>query len=246
MMGPQFHRAALALIFAAGVGAIMATSYIPEKYITELAISPQNRCAGSDVRVSWTTNKPTGLSVEINNVPYRLGNIGEYTVPAEIFDATDSSTRLKFSLPDGPRDYWSAKWVQTYGEAAPMQTKLLETDSSGFEYSFRFEPETWDSRFLVSGVTIVSTPEILCTAPDGQASWNIKKDGQNVATASNVSGSITEFYVPVSAVGKWYFISTSSPQAPICKAPPGTAQCENCRRMDVKFHLTCSEKEPRS
>lgn len=230
-----FRRVALAVVFAAGVVSIMATSYPPDHYFEETNIQPALRCPGANVVLGWRLNEPAPVSVTVDDQEFRMaGHDTKLTLSASIFDRTDSPTGIVLRVDRPDFDYPEKYDIRTLRHESWVSTSAFQTGDTGF--TLNQGSGVWDHRIEVRGLEIMDVQHLNCT--DGERfprSWQVTAPSGKMFVLRAGENFERRLDPGVPAGGKWKL----RPENADCRAVPSGLQPE----INIRLTAVCRQPD---
>ena len=155
-----FRRLGVALVFAGGIGAILATSPPPPPFhFRETNIRPDWRCPGADVEISWNLSKAAPVTVLIGGKEQVTTAAAGATLPAELLDrnapVAEVALRIEAEDADYPRDYE----ITTLGRERTIEDAAYHKRRMAFRMN---QTGVWDERIRITGFEVEQVRNLVC------------------------------------------------------------------------------------
>lgn len=172
MIGLVFRRLALAVVFAAGIASIMATSPPPPPFhFREVSIEPAWRCPGADVEISWTLSRPAPVRVMVGGVEQVITTANRTTLPAELLEHNAPVAELTLSIDAEDPDVPHTNEINTLDAERMVENLAFHEKNMTFRMN---QDGLWDERIRVIGFEVEQVRDLAC---EGEAvsppAWEI-------------------------------------------------------------------------
>lgn len=155
-----FRKLALAVVFAAGVLSIMATSPPPPPYhFRKVEIEPVYRCPGSDVAVRWTLSQPAPVTVAVGDIELVTTIDGRTVLPAEMLEHNAPVATLTLRLEAEDAEEPSNYEIMTLGSGRTIEKLAFHAGGNEFRMD---DSDLWDKRARVLGIKIEQVRNLEC------------------------------------------------------------------------------------
>ncbi len=160
MRGLRFRKAALALVFIAGIGSIVATSAPPPPYhFRDVNIEPLWRCPGGDVEITWELARFAPVRVMVDGKEFETSTASGATLPADLLDGGAPVAALELHIEAEDADYPREYEITTFGGERMVEELAFHTRGGVFRIDRR---GVWDERIRVVGVKVVQVRNLVC------------------------------------------------------------------------------------
>lgn len=160
MIGTASRRLGLGLVFAAGIGSILATSPPPPPFhFRGVSIAPDWRCPGADVEVGWTLSKAAPVTVMVGGKEQATTSADRTTLPAELLErnapVAELALRIEAEDADVPRTYE----ITTLGVERTVEGLAFHEKRMAFRMN---QDGVWDERVRITGFEIEQVRDLTC------------------------------------------------------------------------------------
>lgn len=239
MIRLPYRRLALWLLFAGGIGSILATSR-PGYYIGHVTIEPEFRCPNTDVRVEWTGGEPAPVVVSVDGVEIPPVDATALVIPAGRFDRDARESTLVFTIQHPEARQSASKTVRTLQGSETIDVFTGVGDCTSPDVVV---PVSSASYAVIEEVGISWPWPTRCGRDETERTitWQVIKDGKTLTTLHPETGYASPLPAAISADGPWTFRYIEQVTGKQCKPGYWDDECRLNWSFKARFQISCTE-----